>query len=115
MNSTPLIFAQCIFIGLIVLVFYLMRNYLFKKYEFIDYFMLVSAISTFSVGCFFLGKSSEKFSEEVATCPYVQQSVWCFVGNYLPILPATILIIAGLAFLFGVIENLEVRKNETNE
>ena len=110
MNSTSLLFAQLIFIGLIALVFYLMRNYLFKKYQGIDYFLLVSAISTFSAGCFFLGKSSEKFSDEVEICPYEQQSVWCFVGNYLSILPATILIVAGLAFLFGVIENLEVRK-----
>jgi|LauGreSuBDMM15SN_2_FD.fasta_scaffold75525_2 hypothetical protein len=113
MNSTSLIFSQWIFIGLIALVFFLMRNHLFKKYEVISYILLVSAISTFSAGCFFLGKSSEKFSDKVAICPYENQSVWCFVGNYLSILPAIILIVAGLAFLFGVIENLEVRnKND---
>ena len=48
MNSTPLIFSQWIFIGLIALVFYLMRNHLFKKYEVISYILLASAISTFS-------------------------------------------------------------------
>ena len=110
MNSTPMMFAEWIFIGLIFLVLYLLRNHLFKKYEGTNYFALFSAISTFSAGCFYLGKASEKFSDKVSICPYEQQSLWCFAGNYLSILPEIILIVFGLVFLFGVIENLEVRK-----
>jgi len=110
MNSTSMIFAEWIFIGLIALVFYLLRNHLFKKYDGINYLALVSAISTFSAGCFYLGKVSDKFSEKISTCPYEQKSSWCFLGNYLSILPEILLILGGLIFLFGVIENLEVRK-----
>ena len=110
MNSTALIISQWIFIGLIAFVLFLMRNHLFKKYQGISYILLISAISTFSAGCFFLGKSSEKFSDKVEICPYEHQSMWCFIGNYLSILPEVILIVGGLAFLFGVIESLELRK-----
>jgi hypothetical protein len=112
MNSTSASIAQWIFLGIIFLIFYLLRNHLFKKYEFINYFVLFSAISTFSAGCFFLGKSSEKFSDTLSLCPYRDQTVWCFVGNYLSILPEVILVVGGLIFLLGVIESLEVRKND---
>ena len=114
MNSTSSSIAEWIFLGIIFLIFYLLRNHLFKKYEGTNYFALFSAISTFSAGCFFLGKSSEKFSDKVSMCPYETQTLWCFVGNYLSILPEIILIVVGLIFLFGVIESLEVRK-ENNE
>ena len=112
MNSTSFIFSQWLFIGFIAFLFYLLRNYLFKKYEGVNYILLFSAISTFSAGCFFLGKSSEKFSDGVSVCPYRDQTAWCFVGNYLSILPEIILIVVGLIFLLGVIESLEVRKND---
>lgn len=110
MNSTSMIVSEWFFIGLIALVLYLLRNHFFKKYEGINYFVLFSAISTFSAGCFYLGKSSEKFSDKVSTCSYEQQTVMCFVGNYLSILPEIILIVGGLVFLLGVIESLEVKK-----
>ncbi len=112
MNATSSVVAQWIFLGLIASVFYFLRNHLFKKYEFINYFFLFSAISTFSAGCFFLGKSSEKFLNKLELCPYDNQIVWCFVGNYLSILPEVILIVGGLVFLFGVIAGLKVKSNE---
>ena len=110
MNSIASSISEWIFLGSIAIIFFLLRNHLFKKYEFFNYFVLVSAISTFSAGCFYLGKSSDKFFSMVESCPYVQQTVWCFLGNYLSILPQLFLIIGGLIFLFGAIESLEVRK-----
>lgn len=115
MNSIAASISEWILIGSIATIFFLLRNHLFKKYEFFSYFWIVSAISTFSAGCFYLGKSSEKFFSKVDQCPYVQQSIVCFLGNYLSILPQLILIIFGLVFLFGVVESLEVRKKETDE
>ena len=115
MNSLISSISQFIFLGSIAVILFLLRNYLFRKYESINYFFLVIVISTFSVGCFYLGKSSEQFFSKVELCPYVQETFWCFLGNYLSILPQLIVIIIGLIFLFGVIESLDVQKNHEDE
>ncbi len=115
MNSISSIVAHWVFIFVIFAIFFLLRNHLFNKYKIFDYFFIFSAVSTFGAGCFTLGKAAENFSDNISICSYKSEPLWCFSGHYFSILGEVILIVFGLIYLFGVIENLatnEVKKDK---
>jgi hypothetical protein len=98
---------EWVFIFIIAVFFYILRNFLFKKYKIESYLFLLISTLSFGTGCFYFGKSIDKFFESITLCGYKQEALTCFILKYLSMFPEFFITFGGLAYLLAAVESMK--------